>query len=112
MRQLVAEALGLLELAHPGADVLQRAGRKLMKAGDSAERAVLKLAKMYRLSLADCELLHLALNPMGETEMHAIHTGLSKKDCHEKGMAMRRAGKTCFCLPNKDDPKKRDLMAP
>lgn len=47
-----------------------------------------------------------------EMKLKPFSTGLSKKVCHEKGMEMRRAGKTCFCMPNKDDPKKRDLMVP
>lgn len=45
-------------------------------------------------------------------DMTPVSTGISKKECHKKGMEMRRAGKTVFCLPNKDDPKKRDLVRP
>lgn len=53
--------LGLSELKQPDVTFLQRQAKKMMKLGDSAERAILKLARTYGLSLADCELLHLAL---------------------------------------------------
>lgn len=63
----ITEALlgwrGIYELlANAGA--MQREAKKLMKAGDSAERAVLTLSKKYGLSMHDCELLHMSLTGM------------------------------------------------
>lgn len=50
--------------------------------------------------------------PEVEADLRPHSVGLTKKACHEIGMEMRRDGKVCFCMPNKDDPKKRDLMVP
>jgi len=43
------------------AGFLQRQAKRLVKDGESPERAILKLAKMYKLSMHDCELLHFAI---------------------------------------------------
>lgn len=41
---------------------LQRTATKLVRAGYDPAKAVLMLSKLYRLSLADCELLYFAVS--------------------------------------------------
>lgn len=70
MRLITKEILGLERApttfrtppdVQKDAGFLQRQAKKMIKAGDSVEKAVLKLSKTYKMSLGDLELLHLSL---------------------------------------------------
>jgi hypothetical protein len=55
----------LSEKEKAAAGDLQREVRRLMDGGMTAERAVLAVTKLHGLSMADMELLHLAVKPKG-----------------------------------------------